>query len=1275
MTGLTNGEYLISSVALSIDEYYTGVGESPGVWTGRWAESLGLSGVVEADELRAVVEGKHPVTGEDLFAGSRPRSVRAFDLTFSSPKSVSLLWALASEPVAEQVAAAHREAVDAALDFLEEHAAVARVQSQGVRRRVPTEGWVVAGFVHRTSREGDPQLHTHCLVPNLVRRTADGRHVAFDAGPLFEWARAAGSVYQNELQRSLSLRLGVCWGPDRNNTREIEGFSRAQQRAFSKRSAQIEAELEAKGALYESAALRMRADDEASLATRSGKDHSLTPSLLAGRWQREAGQVGLAVGADLEAAVCFADPAFEAPGWEEISQTLVDPELGLCAHAARFTPADVVEHICALSAGQLDLEQITAMAYRFLASDLVFRLTPDDQPGRRKAPQWSTAAHRALEDRAVALADTLAARRVPAVSAAAVTEAQRSEPGLGADQVAAVMALTDEGAGMRCVLAPAGYGKTTMLYTAAKAATTEGRPVVAVATTAKAVAELAGAGLDARTIARLRIDLTNGPLAAGTVVVLDEISQTPTAEVEAVLAAVDACPDGRLWVLGDPRQSQPVGPGGMADHIEKLAQQGRIPSARLTVNRRQLDATDRQALSLLRRGEAAGSQQLRAERGWEHEHARPGETRQAMAAAVCDDIDTYGAEAVAALVVSHTDAEDLADRIRARLADSGALDGQIMSGPGWTSDRHYQAGDRVLLHARCSPSRNRMVNGTTATVIRVDEAALAVRVDRSGQEALLPANFVQATRKDGSPNLSHAWARTVDGAQGGTWEVCHLLGSAALDAYRGYTGQSRSRQPTHTWNTKPLVTVDHGGILADQRDPAEVVAQALARQPDPTLAARSDPWTLDRQLTDQIAEHQRVLAGRPADPHQALAAALKQLAPADAWLANMDAVAAYSASRLDSQGTLAGLSRRGRTERRDLRESLAVDRQQAQEAKDKRDETAARVAALQRDRDVLERFERAEGWRREDIGRLHDQLDDHWARVVAACVRADCPLAFGVGKLRHARATTASGVTQLDAQVPPDRGEEWHQARRQLPDLIRARHEAEQALTASQANLEAASRRRWGRHDHDAIAAAQAKVDIGEQRLQQALTAESDLRDRVAAIASHQQQRQRVITDSAPRGQEFAATLAQLDAALDHTRPQRVRALADQPPAHQVQRLGEPPRSAAGRAVWCHHALPIEAALDRNDGASPPWPGWSRQTDRAKREIAIADRHLQSNGAGVNPSEWAALAQQAGTICDGMVRDERIRQAAGQTRSSAPQAEHHLRIDHSMRPAGPQIGL
>ena len=84
VTGLTNGEYLISSVAMNIDEYYAGAGESPGVWTGRWAERLGLSGVVDADQLRSLVDGLHPVTGESLVS-ARARSVRAFDVTLSAP--------------------------------------------------------------------------------------------------------------------------------------------------------------------------------------------------------------------------------------------------------------------------------------------------------------------------------------------------------------------------------------------------------------------------------------------------------------------------------------------------------------------------------------------------------------------------------------------------------------------------------------------------------------------------------------------------------------------------------------------------------------------------------------------------------------------------------------------------------------------------------------------------------------------------------------------------------------------------------------------------------------------------------------------------------------------------------------------------------------------------------------------------------------------------------------------------------------------------------------
>ena len=260
-------------------------------------------------------------------------------------------------------------------------------------------------------------------------------------GPLFEWARAAGSIYQNHLQRALALRLGVEWGPDRHNTRELEGFSRAQLRAFSKRSVQIEAELEAKGAVYESPALRMRADDQASLATRRGKDHALTPARLAGRWQVEAGQVDLPTGADLEARVCWREPPLAPPTWDELAAALVDPEIGLCARSARFTHADVVEQLCGLSGGRLSTEEIAGLADRFLASELVVRLTPDAEAGRRRPAEWSTAAHRALEDRTVALIEALAGRPGRAVDPAVVEATLAAAAGLGDDQADAVRVL------------------------------------------------------------------------------------------------------------------------------------------------------------------------------------------------------------------------------------------------------------------------------------------------------------------------------------------------------------------------------------------------------------------------------------------------------------------------------------------------------------------------------------------------------------------------------------------------------------------------------------------------------------------------------------------------------------------------------------------------------------------------------------------------------------------------------------------------------------------
>jgi conjugative relaxase-like TrwC/TraI family protein len=527
VTKLRDAEYLLGSVALGVEEYYVGEGEAPGVWAGRWAAALGLEGMVEADDLRALLDGRHPLTGEDLTVGLRERTLRAIDLTFSAPKTASLLWALGSEEIAATVMAAHREAVATALGFLEARASVTRRQVAGVRTLVATDGLAVAGFVHRTSREGDPQLHSHCLAVNLTCRTGDGRVVALDARPVFDWARAAGSIFQSELQRLLALRLGVVWGPDRHNTREIAGISPEQARVFSKRTAQIEVELEQVGAGdVEDAGLRARVDDAASLATRTVKDRALTPTALIGRWQEEAEAVGLDVGVALEGRACFREPEVTGLSFEDAAARLVDPDVGVCGRSPRFDEADVIEHLCALAAGRLTVADIEDYAARFLASDLVVRLTPSPAgaAGRRLAA-WSTVAHRQAEDRVLALLDTVTARHLPALTGPATADVV-----LGADQVAAVTMLCGAGPAVRAVLAPAGFGKTAMVAAAAARMTAAGRPVLGTATTAKAVAELDGAGLLALTIAALRHHLADGPLAAGTVVVLDEVSQTSTRE-------------------------------------------------------------------------------------------------------------------------------------------------------------------------------------------------------------------------------------------------------------------------------------------------------------------------------------------------------------------------------------------------------------------------------------------------------------------------------------------------------------------------------------------------------------------------------------------------------------------------------------------------------------------------------------------------------------------------------------------------------------------------
>ena len=188
---------------LGADDYYADGGEPPGEWHGRLSGALGLSGNVRPGQLQRLFEGYDPETGEALASNSGERHKVGWDCTFSAPKSVSVAWGLADTDLQEQIADAHDAAVRAGLDYLEKNAFSSRDRDGGS----PLQGIIAATFQHSTSREQDPQLHTHCAIANLGLRS-DGSVCAVDFDS--RWKMAAGAVYRAELaQRMQQLGYGI----------------------------------------------------------------------------------------------------------------------------------------------------------------------------------------------------------------------------------------------------------------------------------------------------------------------------------------------------------------------------------------------------------------------------------------------------------------------------------------------------------------------------------------------------------------------------------------------------------------------------------------------------------------------------------------------------------------------------------------------------------------------------------------------------------------------------------------------------------------------------------------------------------------------------------------------------------------------------------------------------------------------------------------------------------------------------------------------------------
>jgi len=180
-------------------------------------------------------------------------AVAGFDLSFTPVKSVSALWAIAPQDVADQIAAAHHAAVQDALSWLERDAVRTRGGRNGVQQ-LDTTGMLAAAFGHRDSRAGDPDLHTHVAVSSKVRvRTPDGtpgRWLSLDGGVLFKATVSASERYNTRVEAELHRRLGLSFTPrsdaaaagasGRRTIREVTGVPEQLLTHWSSRRARID---------------------------------------------------------------------------------------------------------------------------------------------------------------------------------------------------------------------------------------------------------------------------------------------------------------------------------------------------------------------------------------------------------------------------------------------------------------------------------------------------------------------------------------------------------------------------------------------------------------------------------------------------------------------------------------------------------------------------------------------------------------------------------------------------------------------------------------------------------------------------------------------------------------------------------------------------------------------------------------------------------------------------------------------------------------------------
>jgi conjugative relaxase-like TrwC/TraI family protein len=831
-------------------------------------------------------DGTWQVTREELerfVAARRPtKAVIGYDVTFSAPKSVSILWAIADSRTQRQIAEAVESAVDAGLRYLES------VTSTRAPTRPVLRGLVAAAFLHGTSRNLDPQLHVHAIVANLALRSDDECR-ALDGRDLFAHAKTAGYLAAAHLRHECTNRFGWRWGPVIHGLADVDGVPVDAIKAMSSRRQEIES-LATETGVHSAPARQV-----AAYRTRNAKE-AVAPDALRSEWDQRLTHAGFDPAAR---AMCFGH-VFELGLFGENEREALLADLasahGVTERTAVFDRRHVIQTVAAWSHAQLSATQILDLADTFLASEQVIPLARTDgevirlqggriAPAARGLTRYSTPAILTAERQVLDAFEHGIGRGVGVVAPEVIEAAIAARPSLGDDQAAMVRAICTSGDQFQCVLGPAGSGKTFALDAARDAWQHAGYQVIGAADQGTAAEVLAlGTGIRSETLEYWLTLLDTQPeahiLDSLTVLLVDEASTVGTRSLARLCRHAQRS-GAVVRLVGDPAQHTAVSAGGAfpdlvtryrqrTPELTELRRQAGPELARLRLALREyrdgliVQSIDR--LSADKRVVLAESaeellDQLATD-WWVDRQARQRDPSHASSSMVAEH---------------HRERRALNTRARVLLTANGDLHGPVLH----AGTHDFQAGDEVICRAPSKQlyppgQRHRYLrNGTRGTVITVDaegtRPGIVVDFEHRGPIRIPKDFLIRELRPGIHGGLTYSYALTSHAAQGHTHRAARTLATDSSSRPGIYVGLTRGQADSRLYAVRrrdleaDAEAEDHLPRLHDDKTTLEAVTDRLITTDHEHLATTRDPmatevgWLRDAlRLTELVKLHDTV---------------------------------------------------------------------------------------------------------------------------------------------------------------------------------------------------------------------------------------------------------------------------------------------------------------------------------------------------------------------------------------------------------------------------------